>query len=281
MQRFARFHPGLVVVIILTFLLTACGGKAMPDPSAISVGSEKDGMQMVYVPVGTFAMGSSGGDSWEDERPQHNVYLEAFWIDKTEVSTAQYRRCVDAGVCSLPGTQGYACTYSASNKLNHPINCVDWDQAKVYCDWVGRRLPTEAEWEKAARGSDGRLYPWGNQMPNASLANFDLIKEGTTPVGSNPRGASPYGVLGMAGNVWEWVADWYDDLYYAQSPGENPLGPTSGTFRVIRGGSWDDAPEDIRVAYRSGYEPTPLTGRHDDLGFRCARSAETETRPPE
>lgn len=297
----------LFLSISLGFLLIACGTKATPDPRTISAvvegtltampqptsqiaeeeqgseqevsatqevtqpGSEKDGMQMVHVPAGEFIMGSLESEGWEDERPQHTVYLDSFLIDKTEVTTAQYDRCVQAGACSLPDTKGYACTYGAPNKQDHPINCVDWSQAEAYCSWVGRRLPTEAEWEKAARGTDGRIYPWGNQMPSAALANFDLKAEDTTPVGQYPSGASPYGALDMAGNVWEWVADWYDDQYYAQSTNEDPVGPSSGTYRVVRGGSWDDAAPDIRVAYRSGYEPTPSTGRHDDLGFRCAR----------
>jgi len=236
------------------------------------VRSPQDDMEWVWVPAGEFLMGSTDAVRWAggDEKPQHIVYLDAFWIDKTKVTAAQYRRCVEAGVCSAARVAWTdRCTYDADGTSDHPINCVDWSQAVAYCGWAGRRLPTEAEWEKAARGTDGRIYPWGDQAPDATLAHFGRPRGGTTAaVGSHPAGASPYGALDMAGNVWERVADWWDANYYAQSPRENPQGPASGRDRVLRGGSWSSSADDVRAAKRligslsaSGY-----------VGFRCARS---------
>jgi formylglycine-generating enzyme required for sulfatase activity len=204
------------------------------DPSAII-----DGALLVFVPAGEFTMGSDDGNS--DEQPAHTVYLDAFAIDRTEVTNAQYARCVQAGACRPPGSSS---SYTRANYFadpryaDHPVIYVSWDDARAYCAWAGRRLPTEAEWEKAARGTDGRTYPWGDEW-DASKANTSEAGPGdTTPVGAYPQGASPYGALDMAGNVWEWVADWYGEDYYRESPGENPLGPASGTNRVVRGGSW-------------------------------------------
>jgi len=232
--------------------------------------SLQDDMELVYVPAGEFLMGSTDADAMaqSDEKPQHTVYLDAFWIDKTEVTAAQYRRCVEAGVCSALRT-GSPCTFSADDKSDHPINCVGWSQAVAYCGWAGRRLPSEAEWERAARGADGRIFPWGDQAPDATLANFARNVGSTTVVGSFPAGASPYGALDMAGNVREWVADWYDATTYTTSPRENPQGPASGSFRVLRGGSWVDAANGVRAAYRNRGTPG---NRLDYVGFRCARS---------
>lgn len=259
-----------------------------PTPT-LSIGftmtSEVDGMALVYMPAGEFLMGTRDDQVGEDdERPQHTVNLDSYWIDETEVTAAQYQRCVTAGVCSAPDTSFY-CTFGADGKSNHPVNCVDWNEATIYCDWVGRRLPTEAEWEKAARSMDGRIYPWGDvwDVQTVPRLNFsdkndptgpstDDVDDGfatTAPVGSFPAGASPYGPLDMAGNVWEWMADWYDGGYYAQSSRDNPIGPGSSSARVLRGGSWSNSAFGVRAANRYWDAPG---GRSGNVGFRCARS---------
>jgi len=235
-----------------------------------------DAMVMVYVPAGEFLMGSTDADSYanDDEKPQHTVYLDAFWIDKTEVTNAQFRECVEAGACQAPASNGSSSRdsyYGDSSFDNYPVIYVNWNQAKAYCEWAGGRLPTEAEWEKAARGTDGRKCPWGNQDPDCDRANYgsDCVGE-TSQVGNYPSGASPYGALDMAGNVWEWVADSYGDGYYAISPSNNPKGPDSGGFKVLRGGSWVSSPDDVRAAHRDVYAPDDL---YHDIGFRCSAGA--------
>ncbi len=230
--------------------------------------SPADGMVQVYVPAGEFLMGSadSDADAGSNEKPQHKVTLAAYWIDRTEVTKDQYQRCVAAGKCAAPACSG-------TGQGNHPVVCVWWQEAANYCAWAGRRLPTEAEWEKAARGTDGWKYPWGNEAPDCARLNY-WGKDGgcggnTTTVGSYPSGASPYGALDMAGNVWEWVADWYDAAYYVSSPGANPKGPDAGQYRVLRGGSWYNVTWSVRAAVRNWYDPE-FGGV--SLGFRCARS---------
>jgi formylglycine-generating enzyme required for sulfatase activity len=198
----------------------------------------------------------------------HTVYLDAFYIDRTEVTNAQYRACVEAGACSQPHDTGW---YNDPNRAEHPVVYVDWNQANAYCRWAGKRLPTEAEWEKAARGTDGRTYPWGNSDPDCNKANYGDCVGDKTAVGSYPAGASPYGALGMAGNVCEWVADWYDLGYYSQSPTRNPPGPDSGEERGLRGGSWVFLPGLCRNAVRGWAAPDD---QHDVVGFRCARGSE-------
>jgi len=222
-----------------------------------------DGMEMVYVPEGDFLMGSNL-DS--DEKPSHKVYLDAFWIDKTEVTNAMYARCVNSGTCELPSGRYY---YSISDYASHPVVYVTWNDAVSYCSWAGRRLPTEAEWEKAARGTDGRIYPWGEGI-NCNKANYYLNDVGcvgiTTAVGSYPNFPSPYGAFDMAGNVMEWVNDWYSEGYYASSPQKNPQGPSSGINRVRRGGAWN-----TNVIITSRFPGSPEHS-FDFLGFRCAKS---------
>jgi formylglycine-generating enzyme required for sulfatase activity len=238
-----------------------------PDIGTI-IRSGVDGMRRVSVPAGEFLMGSPEGEGDGNEHPQHTVYLDAFWIDRTEVSAAQYRRCVEAGACSAARTGGF-CTYANSAQLDRPINCVDWNQAVDYCQWAGGRLPTEAEWEKAARGSSGDPYPWGNASPDCNKVQYSGCAGTTANVGSKSAGASPYGAWDMAGNVWEWVADWYDKDIYTQSLRKNPTGPETGSLRVLRGGSWASGAAIVRVANRSSRFPD--SDAHY-IGFRCARS---------
>jgi formylglycine-generating enzyme required for sulfatase activity len=210
-------------------------------------------------------------ECYPDEKPYHSVSVPAFMIDKYAVTTGEYRRCMDAGVCTAPHS-GSSCNHGVPDGDRHPINCVDWSQAKAYCAWAGKRLPTEAEWEKAARGTDGRKYPWGNDSLDCDHAVWNYSKcgnLGTAPVGSKPAGSSPYGAEDMIGNVWEWVEDWYHDGYAgAPSDGGAWLTPP-GTLRVVRGGSWLAAsPIFLRVSYRSRDEPWVWSAYH---GFRCAR----------
>jgi eukaryotic-like serine/threonine-protein kinase len=236
-------------------------------------------MEMVYVPAGYFAMGSD--DGYSDEKPVHSVYLDTYWIDKFEVTNSQYAQCVADGACSRSSYKSSATRdsyYGNPDYDRYPVINVDWFQAVAYCRWAGGRLPTEAEWEKAARGTVSntypfrtRTYPWGDTTPTCSLVNYFGGTDGcvgdTSAVGSYPAGASPYGAMDMAGNVWEWVADWYAVDYYSNSPNEKPTGPTSGEVRVVRGGSWYDAGDVMHSAYRSWTEPNHyLWGL---FGFRC------------
>jgi formylglycine-generating enzyme required for sulfatase activity len=238
-------------------------------PGATQV-SSRDGMRMVYVPGGEFLMGAGESDSQaeNDEDPQHTVYLDGFWIDQTEVTNGQYAQCVAAGACNTP----YSLTsftrasyFNAEAYATYPVIFVSWYDAMAYCEWAGRRLPVEAEWEKAARGQDSRTYPWGQEI-DCELANFSGCQGDTVAVGSYLEGASPYGALDMAGNVWEWVFDWYNGGYYQSSPLDYPTGPKSGAYRVIRGGSWNDAINYLRTSSRYWYFPE---NARVSVGFRC------------
>ena len=224
-----------------------------------------DDMKLIYIPDGSFKMGSD--DHSADESPVHEVFLSAFLIDQTEVTNAMYAMCVQAGSCTeLSGNVHYL----DSKYADHPVTSISWNAASNYCSWADRRLPTEAEWEKAARSESFFTYPWGNIPPDESLLNYNYLVRDTTEVGIYPSGASPYGALDMAGNVWEWVNDWYGYGYYSDSPPSNPPGPDSGTNRVIRGGGWQDANSGVRTAKRGQYLPTD-TG--NTIGFRCAMDA--------
>ena len=256
-----------------------------------------DGMWLVHVPAGQFEMGIDEDEidslmqlcseyrddcqrQWyEDQQPAHTVALDGFWIDKYEVSNAQYRMCVEAGECRAPTTCNWgAPTYGAADKGNHPAVCVDWQGARDYCEWAGGRLPTEAEWEYAARGPAGNMFPWGERF-DGTLANscdanctqpwkdtgYDDGYEQTAPAGSFPAGASWCGAEDMAGNAWEWVSDWYDPDWYSISPAANPGGPGAGQYRTARGGSWRDGLSPATFRYYPGVPSI----RTSNGGFRC------------
>ena len=232
----------------------------------------------VFIPAGEFLMGAAAGDAeaTDAEKPQHTLYLDAYRIDRVEVTNAMYAACVQAGACSdRHNSRSYSRDnyYDNPEYANYPVILVSWDEARAYCRWAGGRLPTEAEWEKAVRGTDGRKYPWGNEAPDCNRLNYTgengRCVGDTTAVGAYPSGASPYGLLDMAGNVSEWVADWYDENYYASSSAKNPTGPASGQEHVMRGGSWGVTQADVRAAHRSGGPPEMAM---EILGFRCARN---------
>jgi eukaryotic-like serine/threonine-protein kinase len=293
-----KYFPLFIVLFVA--ISTGCAqanssGAPTLEPGS-TLDSPKDGMTMIYVPAGDFLMGSEKGLT--DEQPQHEVHLDAYWIDQTEVTNGMYRECVREGECKSP----YATAQFDDPALaDHPVVFVSWVKAKDYCEWAGRRLPTEAEWEKAAIwdpvANQQRAYPWGNDY-DCAMGNFDDELEldasimpnthngcdgfvRTAPAGSFPDGASPYGVLDMGGNVWEWVYDAFLEVdpltttvtnYYAISPRENPQGvdPALTDYRVVRGGSWSMLFGFGRGAYRLWYG---LDDAYEDIGFRCALSA--------
>lgn len=233
-----------------------------------------DGAVMLKISEGDFLMGSLEGDGESDEHPQHSVHLDAYWIDQTEVTNRRYEACVAAGVCKEPARPGSYTRveyYGNPQFLDYPVIYVDWFNASRYCQWAGKRLPTEAEWEKAGRGVDGITFPWGNGEPGLEQANHGWLVGDTAEVGSYLSGASPFGVLDMAGNVMEWVSDWYGE--YTTSPYKtyNPRGPDDGSHRVARGGSYLFSSFLIRGAERYWVSPYYAD---DDLGFRCAFSEE-------
>jgi len=231
------------------------------------------GQAMMLAPAGEFKMGCNRGRDGNcdpDELPYHTVYLEAFYMDRTEVTNAQYRECVAAEACR-PARE-----YKGFAKDDQPVVGVSWDDAEAYCQWARKRLPAEAEWEKAARGSDGRVFPWGNQTCGCECAvqenkaGLGCGRDATWPVGSAQTGASPYGLLDMAGNVWEWTADWYDEKYYRESPLSNPRGPQSGQAKVRRGGSFANVKNYLRTSDRNYASPETVS---NSTGFRCALTA--------
>lgn len=267
--------------------------SAVPSPTVDELGcnqigqrwsSPSDGMELVCVPAGEFSMGSDNTDSAAgiDEKPRHTVYLDAYWIDRTEITNAMFKKCVDSGTCHPRTYSPYMWGVESRTRKNYydnpafadfPVIMLNSDEAETYCQWAGRRLPSEAEWEKAARGVDARTYPWGNNPPDCSIANFQGCTGDTSQVGSHPKGDSPYGAADMAGNLWEWTADNYDPAYYAVSPSKNPTGPTTGNFRVLRGGSWGrtSLPDALRTANRASGKPEHWSD--GELGFRCTLSS--------
>lgn len=231
-----------------------------------------DGAPMVLIPQGPFLMGTGPGDreGYHFEKPEHLVTLNSFYIDRYEVTTQKYDKFLQKTARGKPKFWESGVSVSMGDR---PIVGITWEDAKTYCEFYGKRLPTEAEWEKAARGTDGRKYPWGNDIPTLEYANFAKCcnfqsYKVLSPVGSLKKGRSPYGADDMAGNVGEWVADWYDENYYQRSPKENPQGPIIGKVKVIRGGSWMVGARNIRSANRYSINPRD---KLDVVGFRCAQ----------
>lgn len=240
------------------------------EPPATKI-NPKDGAEMILIPAGAFPMGSKDSDShYEDEKPQRSVDMDGYYIYKYPVTVTQYRKfCEDTGR-TMPAAPRWGWN------ANYPMVNVSWEDADAYCKWASGnnpgsvRLPTEAQWEKAARGTDGRIYPWGNDW-NVNNLQCSVGKSagGTAPIDSFEAGQSPYHVWHMAGNVWQWCADWYDKDYYKTAPEKNPTGPSSGSDRrVLRGGSWNNfSPVIFRAADRTWNSPTAM---NNSLGFRCA-----------
>jgi formylglycine-generating enzyme required for sulfatase activity len=281
-------HRWIGPLVIVLVLVAGCGPASRPIPVAPVQDTRirpADGMTMVHVPGGEFRMGRT----WSLQDRVHTVELDAFWIDQTEVTNGQYVQFLNVlgahtGACGgrdcvetqVEDRYSHILLRSQDGRYvvergfeNHPITQVSWYGAQAYCTWAGGRLPTEAEWEKAARGTDGRAYPWGNESPDCDKAQYGDCGEATIPVGSRPAGISPYGVLDMAGNVWERVADWYDPAYYGSSQAQNPQGPDSEVRKVFRGGSWGYPPAFLRTTDRARNRPT-YAGFN--VGFRCAQT---------
>jgi formylglycine-generating enzyme required for sulfatase activity len=267
--------PALLGTFLIIALSTSADAqldrlrKLKKDPAT----AQGDDAPMVLVIEGAFWMGVDGTIGLEDERPRHKVWLETYTMDLYEVTTTRYARFVSATGHAPPWLWDQV---NLEIHGDRPVIGVDWADAEAYCRWAGKRLPTEAEWEKAARGADERRFPWGNQNPAADLANHALgarfsYSQALMPVGYYEKGKSPYGLYDMAGNVWEWVKDWYDGAYYERSPERNPTGPEEGQFKVLRGGSWSELPKYL-LTY--GRFKLPPNTRNSYTGFRCAKSGD-------
>lgn len=248
------------------------------QPAAMETIKGKDGAPMILIPAGPFTMGSF--DGLPNERPEHQVTLDVYYIDQYEVTLGLYRKFLEEAQRDAPPTWDDEATTTVPD---HPAVGMAWKEAEAYCKWAGKRLPTEAEWEKAARGTDGRRYPWGHMQPFVDIANYNRgvwVSDAITLVpvtsgvegmsvrhGLKEGGKSPYGLYHMAGNASEWVADWYDREYYQKSPDKNPTGPAEGEKKIIRGGSWVDLPAALRVTARFSADPA---FEDRTIGFRCA-----------
>jgi len=281
--------------IIFLFVLTGCSDAGAPFTSSPekqieaspgnapsnAVKTDPKVQDMVFIPAGEFIMGSVDEEVNADEKPSHKVFVDSFYIDRHEVTNSQYQKFIlatghPAPFVDTPWAEPYNWKGTAypEGKGNHPVVLISWDDAEAYARWARKRLPTEAEWEKVMRGNlVSKKYPWGDQM-EMSHANFDkgsLRENALQPVESYQPGG--YGLYDMAGNVWEWCQDWYDERYYKTSPAKNPPGPDGGVYRVMRGGSWVNDKEFLRCAQRGKNVPD---GKSHIIGFRCALSAEPQ-----
>ena len=262
--------------IMAAIVGVACAVMHSPAAPAAPAPTELDPVPMATIPAGAFLLGSPEGKGRADEWPQRSVYLDAFAIDQVEVTNQRYLAFVTTtGHRNPPNPYGDGALVSVTGIEHLPVVQITWYDAKAYCSWAKKRLPTEAEWEKAARGTDGRLFPWGNEPATSRRANFDREWQDENTlhsVGSLPGGDSPYGVKDMAGNAREWVQDWYDPEYYGHAPDRNPQGPDKkGVVRSIRGGSWHSPVSDITTTARGrGGFALQTHG----TGFRCARGLE-------
>lgn len=272
MKSFPRLaNAALFILLFLT--VYECPSSAQLDRLRNSRAAEEASITktpMAEISAGEFIMGRGGSEALADERPLHSVWLDAFSIDLHEVTTAQYARFLASTGRQTPWQWE---TVELGQHGDRPVVGVSWDDADAYCRWKEKRLPSEAEWEKAARGTDGRRYPWGNQVPTKDLANFALgarfsYNQVLQPVGSREDGKSPYGLHHMAGNAYEWVQDWYMSDYYETAPAKNPHGPERGQFKVLRGGSWSDLAKYLLTYSR--FKLPPET-RNSYTGFRCAK----------
>lgn len=282
----------IVIILIVHGMVGVVPSFSAPETPTSQNGQQaatetikgKDGAPMVMVPAGPFTMGSN--DGLPSERPEHSVTLDAYYIDRYEVSLQLYGTFLLDAKHDAPSTWD---DEAATTVGDRPAVGMGWADAAAYCAWAGKRLPTEAEWEKAARGTDGRRYPWGHMQPFVDIANYNRgiwVSEAITLAGVTggvegmsvrhglkEGGKSPYGLHHMAGNAAEWVADWYDREYYSKSPERNPTGPSSGEKKVLRGGSWADLPIALRVSARMSAEPE---FQDRTIGFRCARDAKKD-----
>jgi len=284
---------GMILLVIARAGLTEEISKKVSQTNKEIIG--KDGASMVLVPAGEFTMGSTREEvsraveeckatsklddshcrEWfQNEAPSHRIVLDVYYIDKYEVTTSFYSKFMRDSKRPEPPNWDMV---NLGVHSNRPVIGIDWSDADAYCRWTGKRLPTEAEWEKAARGTDGRTYPWGNKKPTHDFANYwkeksvnNVYGDVITPVGYYESGKSPYGIYDMAGNVWEWVADWYEPSYYQHSEMQNPKGPSRTEKKVLRGGSWNASPILLRATDRKSGPPSL---RNHFIGFRCAMDA--------
>jgi formylglycine-generating enzyme required for sulfatase activity len=285
-----------VTLLAISSIPTDVSGAGECTKTGQTMVSPIDGATLVCVPAGEFLMGAAEDDPFakDDEKPQHKVYLDAYWIDRAEVTNVNFGKCIAAGVCHPKQYDKTATTFIPypihPDYQDYPALLYEFEPAADYCQWAGRQLPTEAQWEKAARGTQALLYPWGNDLLDCTRANYyacNIITNDdstaprcgyskyckTTQVGDYLTGASPYGALNMAGNVWEWVADWYQPDYYANSPKNNPSGPTDGDHRVIRGGGAKSLSQELRTTNRASGAPEHFMD--GQMGFRCAMNPDS------